>query len=79
LEHGRAEDKDPADAATQQQLFEDEARLDRLAEAHAVRQEQAHAWHHERTQDRLKLVGVDLDGGVPDAEERFVLDALGGS
>ena len=77
LEHGRAEDEDAPDAPPQEQFFEDQAGLDRLAEADAVGQEQADTGHRQGPQDRLQLVGVDLDGRVPDAEERLVLDALG--
>ena len=76
LEHRRADDEDAADAAAQEQFFEDQPRLDRLAQPHPVGEEQADSGHRQGLEDGLQLVGVDLDGRVPDPEERLVLDAL---
>ena len=76
LKHGRAEDQDAPDSPPQEQFFQDQARLDRFAEAHAIGQEQADTGHGQRPEHRLQLVGVDLDGRVPDAEQRLVLDAV---
>ena len=76
LEHGRAEDEDAADSPSQEQFFEHQPRLDRLAEAHAIGQQQADTGHRQGLEHRLQLVGVDLDGRVPDAQERLVLDVL---
>ena len=76
LEHRRAEDEDAADAPPQEQFFEDQPGLDRLAQADAIGQEQADTGHRQGLEHRLKLVGVDLDGRVPDAQERLVLDVL---
>jgi hypothetical protein len=78
LEHGRAEDKDAPDAPAQQQFFENQAGLDRFAEADPIGQEQADTGHGQGLQHRLKLVGVHLVGRVPDAEQRLVLDPFGG-
>ena len=68
LEHRRADDQDAADAPSQQQFFEHQPGLDRLAQADAIRQQQADTGHRQGLEHRLKLVGVDLDGRVPDAQ-----------
>jgi hypothetical protein len=77
LEHRRAEDQDATDAATEQKLFEHEAGLHGLAEANAIGEQETHTGHRQRTQHRFKLIVVDLDGRVPDAEKRFVVERLG--
>ena len=76
LEHGRAEDQDAADSPPEEQFFKDEPRLDRLAEAHPVGQQQADPGHGQSLEHWLKLVGVHLDRRVPDAQKRLVLEIV---
>ena len=76
LEHGRADDEDATDSSPQKKFFGNQPALDRLAQAHAIGQQQADARHLQGPEDRLQLVGVNLDGRVPDAEQRLVLDAI---
>ena len=77
LKHGRADDQDSADSPPQEEFFQDQPALDRLAQAHAIGQQQADTGHGQGPNHRLQLVGVDLDCRVPDAQQRLVLDAFG--
>ena len=55
---------DAADPLAHQQLADDQARLDRLAEADVVGDEQVDARQQQRLAQRLELVGVDPDAGA---------------
>ena len=66
----RAEHRDPADLAAIEQLARDEARLDGLADAHVVGDEQAHRVEPEGHHQRHELVGPGLDGDAAEAAER---------
>ena len=57
----RRRDDDPPDPLPHQQLADNEAGLDRLAEADVVRDEQVDAREQQRLAQRLELVGVDAD------------------
>jgi len=63
-DRGRAGDDDLLHPLPHEQLADDEPRLDRLAQAHVVRDEEADAGHPERLPERLELVGLDLDSGT---------------
>ncbi len=71
----RRGDDDGLRLLAQQQLAGDEARLDRLAEAGVVGDEEVDARQPERLAQRLHLVGVDLDAG---AERRLEEVRVGG-
>jgi hypothetical protein len=60
------EDEDAPDAPTEQQLLDDEPRLDGFAEADVVGEQERDAGFTERAEEREKLKVVDLHG----AEER---------
>ena len=66
----RAEDRHPLDLAPVEQLAGDERRLDGLADADVVGDEQAHRVLLQRHHERHELVGARLDGYLPDAAER---------
>ena len=55
------DDEDAVGSPPRDQLGEDEARLDRLAEADAVGEEEADAAHPERAHHRHELVGLDVE------------------
>ncbi len=61
LERGRADDQDPPSPVPDDQFEGDEARLDRLAEAHVVGDEQADPGHLDGADHRIKLVVLDVD------------------
>ena len=76
LEHRRRRgDDDRLGLLAQQQLARDQARLDRLAEAGVVGDEEVDARQAQRLAQRLHLVGVDLDAG---AERRLEEVRVGG-
>ncbi len=76
LEHRRRRrDDDGLRLLAQEQLARDQARLDRLAEAGVVGDEEIDARQPERLAQRLHLVGVDLDAG---AERRLEEVRVGG-
>ena len=58
-----AADHHPADPLAQQHLPQDQARLDRLAQAHVIGDEQAHPWHEQGLAQRFELVGLHIDAG----------------
>ena len=70
-ERGRGEDEDAADTAAEQQFGEDQPRLDGLAEAHVVGDQQAHARHGQRLQQRHELVVLDPHAAVEGARHRL--------
>jgi hypothetical protein len=61
---GRARHHDLADLLAHQELAQDEARLDRLADADLVGDEQVHPGEEERLPEGLELVGLRLDAGA---------------
>ena len=65
----RAEHRDPADLAAVEQLAGNEARLDGLADAHVVGDEQAHRVELQGHHQRHELVGPGLDGDASEAAE----------
>ena len=62
-ERGGADDDDPSGPVAEQHLLDDEAGLDRLAEAHVVGDEELHPGHAERSRHRFELVLLDGDAG----------------
>lgn len=58
---GRRGNDDAADFLADQELANDQARLDCLAQADVVRDEQVHARQQQRLPQRLELIGFDLD------------------
>ena len=66
----RAEYRDPVDLAAIEQLARDEARLDGLADAHVVGDEQTHGVELEGHHQGHELVGPGLDGDAAEAAER---------
>ena len=66
----RAEHGQPPDLAAVQQLAGDERRLDGLADADVVGDQQAHRVELERHHQRHELVGPRLDGDAAEAAER---------
>ena len=74
-DRGRRGDDDGLRLLAQEQLARDQARLDRLAEAGVVGDEEVDARQPERLAQRLHLVGVDLDAG---AERRLEEVRVGG-
>ena len=74
LEVGGNDDEDAARAVAEQELLDDQAGFDRLAEADVVSDEQRDAWHLQRADERVELVGVDLDAA---AERRHVAARVG--
>ena len=73
LEGGGADDEDAADASSLEQLAEDEPRLDGLAEADVVREQQRDARHLERLQHGVELVGLGQDRALPWGDERYAV------
>ena len=73
-ERRRAEDQDAPHAAAQDQLGQDEARLDRLAEPDVVGEEERDPRHPQRLEQRHELEVLDLDGAVEGRRERKPLD-----
>ena len=55
----RGEDQDALDAAPEQKLGENQSRLDGLAETDVVGDEEAHARHAQRLEQRDELVALD--------------------
>jgi hypothetical protein len=64
LEAGRADHERRSSAVTENQLLENEAGLDRLAEADIVSDEQADARHVDRPRNGIELVVLDGDAGA---------------
>ena len=76
LQHRRrTRHHDPVHPSAQQQLARDQPRLDRLAEADVVGDEQVDARQAQRLPQRFELVGVDAD---PGAERRLEEVRIGG-
>ena len=67
----RRENQDAPDAAPEQQLGEDQPRFDGLAEADVVGNEQAHARHSQRLEERDELVALDAHPAVKGARDRL--------
>ena len=67
---GRTEDRQAGDLATVDQFANDERRLDGLADADVVGNQQAHDFLLECHQQRHELVGARLDGDVAEAAKR---------
>jgi hypothetical protein len=63
-DRGRADDQDEAGLLAQDQLLQDQAGLDRLAEADVVGDEEVGARQLERLHQRRELVGHQLDAGA---------------
>jgi hypothetical protein len=69
-ERGRADDDDAPCPVPQQHLLDDQAGLDRLAEAHVVGDEQVDPRHGEGAGDGFELVLLDRDAGPERGLER---------
>ena len=67
---GRAQYREAPNLAAVEQFAGDEAGLDRLADAHVVRDEHAHRVEPERHHQRHELIGPGLDGDAAEAAER---------
>ena len=67
----RGEDEDAPYAPSEQQLGEDQSRLDGLAQTDVVGDQQAHARHRERLEQRDELVVLDTDTTVERAGYRL--------
>ena len=74
LKRGGADHKDAVGAVAEQQLEDDHARLDRLAEAHVVRDEQVDAGHLDGANHGVELVVFDVDAA---AKRRLELARVG--
>ncbi len=61
LERSRADHQHPPGPMTHDQLLDHEPRLDGLAEAHVVGDQEADAWHLDGANDGVELVALDLD------------------
>lgn len=59
----RAHDEDGFDVAPGLQLSEDQARLDGLADAHAIGDQQPRAVRSDEAQHRAELIGDEIDAG----------------
>jgi hypothetical protein len=57
----RADDEDGARTMSEQEFLDYQARLDRLAEAEIIGDEQLRPWHGELSHHRLELVRLDRD------------------
>ena len=71
---GRAHDHGRAGAVPQEQLLDNKARLDRLAEAHIVSKQQVRTWRSERAAERFELIRLDIRAGP---ERRLVTVRIG--
>ena len=71
-QRGGCEHQDTADAATEQQLGEDQPRFDGLAEPDVVGDQQTDARHAERLQQRHELVVLRAHGAVERTRQRLV-------
>ena len=76
---GRRRDDDQVDAASQQQLARDQARLDRLAEADVVGDQQVDARQPQRLAQRQQLVGVEPDAGTERGLQKIAVGSRGGA
>ena len=77
LERGRADDQNRPGTVPDDEFQADEARLDRLAEAHVVGDQQVDPWHLDGPDHRVKLVVLDVDAGAErrlDVRRRAVAD-----
>ena len=70
-QRGRREDQDPLDASAEQQLGENQARFDGLAEADVVGDEQVDPRHAQRLQERHELIALDAHAAVERARDRL--------
>ena len=75
LQRRRADDERRARAMAQQQLLHDEPRLDRLAEADVVGDQQRRARHPQRTNERFELVVLDRDAAAERRLQRALIGA----
>ena len=73
-ERRRGEDQDSPDATPEQQLGEDQPRLDGLAETHVVGDEEAHARHAKGFQEWDELVALDAHPAVERARDRLPVE-----
>ena len=64
LQRGGADDQHRARAVAQDQLLDDQARLDRLAQADVVGDQQVDARHLDGAHDRVELVVLDRDAAA---------------
>lgn len=76
---GRAEDQDAADPAAEDQLGQDETRLDRLAEPHIVGDQERDARHPQGAQERDELEVFHLERPVEGGCDRQALERTGGA
>jgi hypothetical protein len=65
----RGHDQHAPRRVAQQELLDDQPRLDRLAEADVVGDQQAHPGHLDRTRERVELVTLDLDAALERCEQ----------
>ena len=75
LQRRRADDERRARAMAQQQLLHDEPRLDRLAEADVIGDQQCRARHPQRTHERFELVVLDRDAAAERRLQRALIGA----
>ena len=75
LERGRADDEDASSTVADDQLEGDQARLDRLAEANVVGDQQIDARHLDGTEDGVELVVFNIDAR---AKRRLDVPDVGG-
>ena len=75
LERGRADDQDPPGPVADDQFQGDQARLDGLAEAHVVGNQQVDPRHLDGADHRVELVVFDVDAR---AERRLDVPHVGG-
>jgi len=73
---GRGDDEDAAGSTACDQLRDDQAGLDRLAQADVVGQQQARARHPQASGDRHKLVGLDPQPTRLDGDQRRRAEGL---
>lgn len=64
---------------TKQELLNDEAGLDRFAEADIVGDAQVHSWYLERPHDGVELVVIDRDAGPERCLQRARVGGLNGA
>jgi hypothetical protein len=74
-EGGGRDDDDPSYPVPQQHLLDDQAGLDRLAQAHVVGDEEVDSGHRERLGYRLELVLLDRDSAAERCLEGLLVGA----
>ena len=74
---GRRHDQDGAGAVAEQQFLDDQARLDGLAEAGVVRNQQVDACHVDGADERVELVVFDGDAAPEGRQEVGAVDVRG--